>query len=91
MDKLQENPELAKWLEEGVKSMLDLDSKITNVCFVALYENGSAMTGYFNSDIQDMAVFAHKINCDITMDLIVNNIDVVRNALMNESEDEDEL
>lgn len=70
--------------------MLDVDSAITNACFVALYEDGRAMTGYFNSDVQDMAIFAHKINCDITTEVILNNIDMVREALMNDDDRESE-
>ena len=84
-----EQEEFAAWLEEGVAALFGSGKKIKSACIVAMLEDDSSITAYFQADAQDMAVFAHKIDSDIIMEIITKNIDIIKDAL--EGEDEDEL
>lgn len=84
----EEQKEFASWLEEGVATIFGSGKRIKSACVVAIFDDESAITAYFQSDAQDMAVFAHKINTDIIMEIVTNNIDIIRDALEGETEDE---
>ncbi len=88
MDGMENNPEFAKWLEEGLKGIFGSGQKVKSACIISLFEDETAVTGYYNCDVQDMAVLAHKINTDIILDTITNNIHIIREALEGEDEDD---
>lgn len=88
-DGFSEQKEFAGWLEEGVKALFSSDKKIKSACIVAMLEDDSSITAYFRADAQDMAIFSHKIDSDIIMEIIMNNIDIIKSAL--EGEDEDDI
>lgn len=83
-----EQEEFAAWLEEGVAALFSSGQKIRSACIVAILDDESSITAYFQADAQDMAVFAHKINSDIIMEIITKNIGNIKEALERESEDE---
>ena len=39
------------------------------------------MTGYWNADAQDKAIFAHNIQSDIVMDIVQQNADIIKQAM----------
>lgn len=43
------------------------------IAIVAKTESGNTLTGYYNADAQDKAVFAHHIQSDIVLDIIKAN------------------
>lgn len=73
------NKDLAGWLEECLRKMFEL--KASSVGLVATLETGETLTGYFHADVQQKAVFAHHINADAMLGVVLNNINLVRNAL----------
>lgn len=73
------NKDLAEWLEEGLRKMFEL--KPSSVALVATLDSGETLTGYFRADAQQKAVFAHHINSDAMLDVVLNNINLVRDAL----------
>lgn len=85
-----ENDELTAWLEDCVKNLYERnkESRITSAAIVTMSDDRAVLTGYYNCDAQDKAIFAHNINADAMLDVVVSNIDIVRDAL-NESENND--
>ena len=73
------NKDLAGWLEECLRKIFEL--KASSVGLVATLENGETLTGYFHADAQQKAIFAHHINSDAMLDVVTNNISLIRNAL----------
>lgn len=55
--------------------------KPSSIALVASLETGETLTGYFHADAQQKAVFAHNINADAMPDVVLNNINLVRDAL----------
>ena len=43
--------------------------------------DGDAMTGYWNADTQDKAIFAHNIQRDIVLDIVQQNADIIKRAM----------
>lgn len=83
--KIEDAP-YAEWLEDGIKTIFH--GKPVCIALVATLESGETVTGYYNADAQDKAVFAHHIQSDVTLDIIANNAGFVR-AMLEESEDAD--
>ena len=79
MDTLFKNPEMASWLEEGLQNIFS--GKPVSMAILAQNENGEVLTGYYHADAQQKAIFAHNINADAMLDVVLNNIDMVRDAL----------
>lgn len=76
----------AEWLEQGVAEILQ--NNPSKIALVAQMPDGAVMTGYYNADATDKAVFAHNIYADSILDLIISNIDVIKEAI-NEMDEED--
>ncbi len=74
-----ENQELAAWLEEGLQYLFNI--KPVSAAIVAQLPSGEVFTGYFNADSQRKAVLAHSINADAMLDVVLNNIGMIREAL----------
>ena len=84
-----ENKELAKFLEDAVHSLVDLDPNA--IAIVAINDDsGIAGTQYYGCGVEDKGRMVHHINEDIIMDVILNNADIIRNAVMDAENDEDE-
>ena len=90
-EELFENQKLADWLEDCVKHFFeqDRDSRIECAAMITVSENGYVMTGYFQADAQDMALFAHNIYSDALMEVVLNNIGKVKEKLDELEEEED--
>lgn len=86
-----ENDELTAWLEDCVKNLYERnkESRIASAAIVTLSEDRVVMTGYYNCDAQDKAIFAHNMNADAMMDIVCNNADIVKQAI-EEVDDDDQ-
>ena len=73
------NPEMAAYLEETLSILFN--SNPVSAVVAARTDDGSTFTGYYNADAEDMAVFAHNISADAMLEVVLNNIDLVRDAL----------
>lgn len=82
MGKLQDS-EYMRWLEDAVRTVLEEHPKC--MALVAKLDGEEVLTAYYNADAEDKAVFAHHIQSDVTMDIIENNIDWIRELLFEES------
>lgn len=69
----------AVWLEECIANLMECDPQ--SICVAWRNKDGYVMTGYYNCDATDKAVLAHNIQSDIVMDIFLNNIDAIREAL----------
>ena len=69
----------AEWLEDGLRTIFE--SGTDKIALCALLPDGTVMTGYHNLCAQDKAIIAHNIQSDITMDVVLANIDLIRDAL----------
>lgn len=85
-----ENDELTAWLEGCVKNLYERnkESRIVSAAIITQSEDRLVLTGYYNADAQDKAIFAHNLNADAMLDIVVNNIDIVRDALEETENDE---
>lgn len=85
-----ENDELTAWLEDCVKNLYERnkESRIVSAAIITQSEDRMVLTGYYNADAQDKAIFAHNLNADAMLDIVVNNIDIVREALEETENDE---
>lgn len=81
MDDITSKP-YAAWLEQSLKAMMEI--KPVSMCIVATGDNGDTLTGYFNADAQDKAVFAHHIQSDVMMDIIRANAAEIKSVLDEE-------
>lgn len=71
--------EYSAWLEETLGVMLKIHP--TALCVVAMAPDRTVLTGYFNADAQDKAVFAHHIQSDVVIDIIENNAEDIKKIL----------
>ena len=78
----------AQWLEDVIHSMFDLNPD--KMCFVAHTPGGETMTAYFNAEAEDMANFAHHINSDVVMEIVLNNAGRILEAAMDPGDDDDD-
>ena len=83
------NKELAAFLEDAVHGLFDLNPNA--VAVVAVNDDlGIAGTNYHNCGVEDKGRMAMHIVEDIVMDIILNNIEIIRNAVMEDEDDDDE-
>lgn len=78
MDDITKKP-YAAWLEDALKTVVETGAK--KMCVAAILPNGEVFTGYYNADATDKALFAHNIQSDVTMDIIMANIDTIKKAM----------
>ena len=78
------NEVYAAWLEESLQ--LIYKAKPKAIAIAAVTETGETVTGYYNADAQDKAVFAHHIQSDIVLDIIRANAAEIK-AMMEDEED----
>lgn len=69
----------AAWLEESLKVILGVEPAC--ICIAATLADGTTLTGYYNADATDKAVFAHHINSDVVMDVIKANAEKIKEML----------
>lgn len=74
-----ENIPYAGWLEETVRHLVRLKPKSIGVS--AVLPDGNVMTGYYDADATQIAVMAHNFQMDAIMDSIINNIDMLKDAM----------
>lgn len=86
-----ENDELTAWLEDCVKNLYERnrESRITSAAIVTMSEDRLVLTGYYNCDAQDKAIFAHNINADAMLDTVLANADIVKQAIEEVDEDDE--
>lgn len=78
------NEAYAAWLEETLQ--LIYKSKPTAIGIAAITSAGETVTGYYNADAQDKAIFAHHIQSDIVLDIIKANAVEIK-VIMEGAED----
>ncbi len=71
--------ELYAGLEEGIKVLVDENP--VSAAVVGINDKGETLTGYFHADAQAKTIFAHNINADAMLDVVLNNIEMARDAL----------
>lgn len=81
----EDKQELFAWLEQSLKALVD--GNPVSAAVVGINDKGETLTGYFHADAQAKAIFAHNINADAMLDVVLNNIDMVRDALDELDED----
>ena len=69
----------APWLEEAIRTLTEHD--VRSACIVATIDEGDTMTGYWNADTQDKAIFAHHIQSDIILDIVQQNAGIIKEAM----------
>lgn len=69
----------APWLENAIRTLTEHD--VHSACIVATVDDGETMTGYWNSDTQDKAMFASAIQSDITLEIMEQNADAIKRAM----------
>ena len=72
----------APWLENAIRILTE--HHVHSACIVARVENDTVLTGYWNASANDKAVLASNIQNDITLDLIRNNADLIKQAMEEE-------
>lgn len=82
----QRNQELTKWFEESLKVIYSRE--VVGACVAAIDDEGNVFTGYYHADAQTKAVFAHNINADAMLDVVLNNARMVKEAI-DDLEDDD--
>lgn len=51
------------------------------MALAATLEDGETLTAYYNADARDKAVFACHIQSDVTMDIVMNNLEEIKSEL----------
>ena len=69
----------APWLENAIRILTE--HHVHAACIVATVDDGDTMTGYWNADAQDKAIFAHNIQSDIVLDIVKQNADTIKRAM----------
>lgn len=77
----------ATMLEEGIKHLVD--GKAKNAVLCGRLEDGSTLTAFAGMEAEDMAVVAWHILSTAFMDVVLNNIDMVKDALDGLEDDSD--
>lgn len=67
------------WLEDAIRPIMETGAE--KLCSSAILPDGDVFTGYYNADATDKALFAHNIQSDVTMDIIMANIDTIKKAM----------
>lgn len=69
----------ATMLEKGITTLID--GKAKNAVLCGRLEDGSTLTAFSDMEAEDMAVIAWHILSTAFMDVVLNNIDVIKDAL----------
>ena len=77
----------ALWLEGVVKTIFEEDPEKMVLCAAA--KDGRTLTAYYECDATDKAVFCHHIYSDAMLDVVLNNIGMVKDALEEYEEEEE--
>lgn len=86
-----ENQELAEFLEDSARGMFDLNPGIA--CVVGINDEvGLAGTNYLTESTDDKGRLVHHILADIIMDIVLSNVHLIREAIaeLEEAEDDEE-
>lgn len=78
----------AAFLEESIKTIFEC--RPSSMAVVAVCEDGNTLTGYYNADARDKAMFAYHIQSDMIMDIVTANVGMVKEAMENEEEEQEE-
>ena len=78
--------EYSAWLEETLGTMIEIHP--TSLCAVAMSEDGTILTSYYNACPRYKAVFAHHNQSDIVMDIIKANAGKIKEILDGDSDEE---
>ena len=78
--------EYSAWLEETLGTMIEIHP--TSLCAVAMSEDGTILTSYYNAGPRYKAVFTHHIQRDIVMDIIKANAGKIKEILDGDSDEE---
>ena len=82
-----QNKELAEFLEESVHGLFDLNPSA--ICTVAINDDaGIASTQYYNCGVEDKSRMIHHILTDIIMDIVISNVEIIRNYIIDAENDE---
>lgn len=71
--------EYLTWLEETAQEMLKHEPVSAGVVFVL--PDGNVMTAYYMADQTDKALMAHNIYADAVLDIVLNNAQLLREAM----------
>lgn len=83
------NPELAHWLEDGLKTIIEGGFKC--IAIQAIRPDDEIVTGYYRCGVQDKVLMAHTIQTDALKDTLYANLDHLKSALDDiEQEDHNE-
>lgn len=87
-----ENDELTAWLEDCVKNLFERnkESRIVSAAIITMSDDRAVLTGYYNCDSTDKAIFAHNLNADAMLDVVCANADIVKQAIEEADEDDQE-
>ena len=72
----------APWLEKALRTLTE--HHVHSACIVATVDDGDTMTGYWNADTQEKAIFAHNIQSDIILDIVKQNAGIIKEAMEEE-------
>lgn len=81
-----ENMELAEWLEDAARVLLENNPKY--IALAARLPDGRTLTAYYKAGVNDKIASAGQIHADAMLDMIVNNAGTLKEA-MEETEEED--
>lgn len=71
--------EYYSWLDDSVHALID--SKPLSVGISAILPDGNVLTAYYNADQQDKALMANNFFADAMLDVVINNIEIIKEAL----------
>ena len=78
MNEISETP-YAEWLEESIKTIFEQNPDRIAIC--ATLSDGDTLTAYYNCCAEDKAIFSHHINSDAMLDVVLANIDIIKEEL----------
>lgn len=87
MDNVQNLP-YAKWLEECISKIVPLEPRA--LTFGAILPDGEVFTGYYKCNSTDKAILAHNIYADAFLEIITANIGMIKEALEDYDESEED-
>lgn len=69
----------ATMLEKGISTLIE--GKAKNAVLCGRLEDGSTLTAFSDMDAEDMAIIAWHILSTAFMDVVISNIDMIKDAL----------
>lgn len=69
----------APWLEDTIREMTEHEAQ--SICIAVKVDGCAMLTGYWNADAQDKAIFAHHIQSDIILDIVQQNAGIIKEAM----------